>query len=449
MSAPHPPILQVITRLIRGGAQTLVLEIASHLVRRGWPCEIATGPETGAEGSLHEEARARGLKVHVLPDLVRREHLWHDPRAVLALYRLIRCGRFRVVHTHTSKAGFVGRLAARLAGVPAIVHSSHGHIFESGAKIPGVSGRRVAMSVFYRLERVGSLLGHRLLTLTDRERYDLLKLRIARPERTVSFPNAIDVGRFTAAQGRSASVRSELGIAPDTFVCGIVGRLAGEKGHATLLRAFARVRTTRPDAICLIVGDGPERPALEALCTELGLGASSPPARAGEPPVPPGTPPMPSGAPPVPSGAPPVPSDATGWHGPLAVRASRGEAVRFLGLRDDIPALLGAMDLFVLSSTYEGFGLVILEAMAARRPVVATRVGGVPELVRDGVTGLLVPPDDPAAMAAAIESLAADPERRFALAAAGHAYVVAHHDLPVMIDRMEGMYRDLLGVRGT
>lgn len=393
----RPPVLQVITRLIRGGAQTLVLDIASHLVRRGWPCEIATGPETGAEGSLHEEARARGLKVHILPDLIRREHPWHDVRAVLALYRLIRCGRFRVVHTHTSKAGFVGRLAARIAGVPAIVHSSHGHIFESGAKIPGVSGRRVMMSVFYRLERVGSLLGHRLLTLTDRERYDLLKLKIARAERTVSFPNAIDVLRFVEAQGRAAGVRQSLGIPPEAFVCGIVGRLAGEKGHATLLRAFARLLAGRPGSVCLVVGDGPERSALSALCAELGL----------------------------------------------------GESVRFLGIREDIAGLLGAMDVFVLASTYEGFGLVILEAMAARKAVVATRVGGVPELVTDGATGLLVPPDDPVAMAAAIESLAADPERRGALAAAGHAYVVAHHDLSVMIDRMERTYGELLGGHGT
>jgi glycosyltransferase involved in cell wall biosynthesis len=195
-----------------------------------------------------------------------------------------------------------------------------------------------------------------------------------------------------AARGDRADVRAELGVAPDAALIGAVGRLTADKGgQDVLIRAVGRVRETCPQVRLVMVGDGPLRPGLEQLTAQLGL---------------------------------------TG-------------TVIFTGLRSDVPRLLGALDVFVLPSEREALPVAVLEAMAAGLPLVATRVGGIPEVVEDGATGFLVPPGDVAAMHCVLERLTGDPALAARLGAAGQAHVQAHFTVQQMVRQVERLYDQL------
>ncbi|HET7080131.1 MAG TPA: glycosyltransferase [Chloroflexia bacterium] len=203
--------------------------------------------------------------------------------------------------------------------------------------------------------------------------------------------NGVDMDKF-AARGDRADVRAELGVAPDAALIGAVGRLTADKGgQDVLIRVVGRVRETCPQVRLVMVGDGPLRPGLEQLTAQLGL---------------------------------------TG-------------TVIFTGLRSDVPRLLGALDVFVLPSEREALPVAVLEAMAAGLPLVATRVGGIPEVVEDGATGFLVPPGDVAAMHCVLERLTGDPALAARLGAAGQAHVQAHFTVQQMVRQVERLYDQL------
>ncbi len=382
-------VLHVITRLIRGGAPRVVLGLCSGLAARGHEVHLATGTETGSEGSLLEEARSCGLPVHEVPELVREPSPAADLGALWRLAGLVRAGRFDVVHTHTSKAGALGRLAA--AGCAAIVHSPHGHIFDPQAKIPGVHGHPLRMRLFYAVERLASLATDRIVTLTELERQELIALGIAHPARCVAIHDAVDPGRVQDLAAAYATTRAAFGMAEGAPLVVSVGRLAMEKGHAYLLDALAGLDGVQ----LLVVGDGPERAALEMRARSLGL----------------------------------------------------DRRVRFLGVREDALSILALADACALPSLYEGFGIVVLEAMALGVPVVASRAGGLPEVIRDGETGLLVPPADPAALAAALRRVVLDRALSRRIADKARDAVRLSYDLPKMIDRVESLYDRVLAER--
>lgn len=389
-------VLHIITRLIRGGAPRVVLGLCTGLAERGHEVHVATGTETGSEGSLLDEARSSGLPVHEVPELVREPRPAADLGALWHLAGIVRAGRFDVVHTHTSKAGAIGRLAAwpgRLAGPggAAIVHSPHGHIFDPQAKIPGVHGHPLRMRLFYAVERLASLATDRIVTLTELERQELIALAIARPSRCVAIHDAVDPGRVRDLAAAHATTRAAFGMAEGAPLVVTVGRLAMEKGHAFLLDALAGLDGVQ----LLVVGDGPERSALETRARSLGL----------------------------------------------------DRRVRFLGVREDALSVLSLADACALPSLYEGFGIVVLEAMALGVPVVASRAGGLPEVIRDGETGLLVPPADPAALAAALRSVLLDRAQSRRIADKARDAVRLSYDLPRMIDRVESLYHQVLAER--
>jgi len=207
--------------------------------------------------------------------------------------------------------------------------------------------------------------------------------------RIVQIPDALDPQRIVAARGREAT-REALGVQPDQFLLLSVAQLMHRKGIDVLLRAVAKLRD--PDLVCAVAGDGPERAALTTLAAELSL----------------------------------------------------GDTVRFLGRRSDVGDLLAACDLFVLPSRAEGLGVAALEALGAARPVVASRVGGLAELLADGSVGLLVPPGDADALAQAIARLRAEPELRARLAAAGPARVDRGYRCEQYVDRHVDVYRAVL-----
>lgn len=212
------------------------------------------------------------------------------------------------------------------------------------------------------------------------------------PARALSVVyNGVDMTQF-APQAERAATRAELGLADDAVVIGSVGRLSADKGGQDgLIRAVAQVRETHPQVRLIFVGDGPLRINLEALVFERGL----------------------------------------------------SDVVRFTGQRADVARLLGAFDIFVLPSLREALPIAIIEAMAVRLPVVAARIGGIPEVVEDGLTGCLVPPGDEAALAAVLERLVADPAWAARLGAAGQARVQARFTVEQMVRRVEHLYDEL------
>lgn len=373
----------VITRLSRGGA----MENTLHTVRLAHPERYEAGLITGTVGkneiAMEDQAAKAGVSLIRIPELVRHPAPWNDWRAYRALVRLFREKRYHIVHTHTSKAGFLGRMAAAKAGVPIVVHTPHGHIFDGYFPKP--------VTWFYtQLERLAARHTDRFIALTHRGIAEHVQQRIGRPDQWLAIFSGIDITPFDQAHELRSPARKALGIQPSDILIGAVGRLEPVKGFTYFVEAAHAVAYAEPRARFLVAGDG-------SLTKELQQQAL-----------------------------------------PL------GDRIRFLGLRDDVPALMAAMDIFVLPSVNEGMGRVVLEAGAAGVPVVAARVGGVPDVVADGVTGLLTPPRDAAALARAIVELARDPKRRAAMGAAGRDFVVPAYSIETMVKEIEALYERLV-----
>ena len=354
-SAPsdgRPPVLvhRVIARLNVGGPAQHVVHLARGLDATGRVrTRLVAGGVGETEGDMTWYARERGVDVTLLPELSREPRPAADLRALSALVRLFRRERPAVVHTHTAKAGTLGRLAAILAGVPVRVHTFHGHVLGGDYFSPRVT--RAYLEVERQLARGTS----RLVVLTEAQRREMAEeLRVAPPERFAVVPLGLELERFAGLDRAAArrEARHELGLGADEAVVGIVGRLVPIKRHELLLDALASLnaRPGAPAVRCLVVGSGEREAELRAYAASRGL----------------------------------------------------GEAVRWLGWRSDLPPLYAAMDALALTSRDEGTPVAVLEALAAGTPVVARSVGGVPEVLRGGRLGTLVDADDPAGFATAL-----------------------------------------------
>jgi glycosyltransferase involved in cell wall biosynthesis len=409
MNASREPIriLHVITRMVKGGAQENTLSNVLGLAGPGWESSLATGPAVGPEGSLEPECLAAGVRMLRVPELVRELSPMDDLRALRRLETLCRKERPHIVHTHTSKAGILGRIAARRAGVPLVVHTPHGHVFhsyESGLKT----------RLFVEAERYCARSADRLVALTENERREHLELRVGGAERWTVIHSGVDFSPFEAARGQRAPVRRELGIENNATVIGTVGRLVPIKGQRYLIEAFAALTAARPELHLLLVGDGELREELTSLAVSLGLAV-----RAHDEPS------MPHA-----DGAP-----------------GRG-TVHFVGLRRDVPRLMAAMDVFTLPSLNEGMGRVLVEAMAMELPCVASRVSGIPDVVAEGATGLLVPPREPGELAGALGTLLDDPARAREMGVRGRQRVVPEFGVVRMLEKLDTLYRELLAAKG-
>jgi glycosyltransferase involved in cell wall biosynthesis len=349
--ARRPRILLLITLAETGGAQTYVAGLLPALVG---PFDVVVGAH--GDGPLREAALAAGARFVGLRHVRRDLHPVHDVLGTLELIGMMRRVRPDIVHANSSKAGLLGRSAAAVAGVPIRIFTAHGWAFKAYSGAP---------SALYRwADRLMEPLTTVTICVSEGERAAGLAARTCRAARTVVIPTAVEAG----AAPRAAQERPVPRIA-------FVGRLAPPKDPVTLVRALAAV-SGAPFTAALI-GDGPDRPAVEAEIRAAGL----------------------------------------------------GDVVELMGERRDVPELLADADVFVLSSRSEGAPLSLLEAMAAGLPVVASAVGGTPEIVDDGTTGLLVPPGDPGALARALESLLTDPERRARMGTAGWERVQARFGL--------------------
>lgn len=385
MGAREIRILHVITRLDRGGSALSTLQTAAGLSPR-FRQRLVYGRTR--EFPRLDPGILQRLDLVELPQLVREPAPVKDLVALVQLYRLIRGSRVDLVHTHTSKAGILGRLAARLAGVPHIVHTPHGHYF-----VGGYAGRALT-HLFVRLERWAARFTDRIVGLTEQEIRDHVARGIGRPEQFVVIPSGIALPEFGATADAPA-LRAALGLPASATVVGAVGRLEPIKGHRYLLEAVGRLAPRCPDLHVALVGDG-------ELLAELRHDAE----RAG-----------------------------------LASRA------HFLGWREDVATLLHAFDLFALPSLNEGQGRALVEAMAAGLPIVASAAGGIPEVLAGGAAGLLVPPADAGALARAIETLLADPALRARLGAAARERA-GRYTVEASLRTLEALYDELLGFGG-
>ena len=383
-AGPRPiRVLHVITRMIVGGAQENTMLSCALIDRERYPSELVTGIETGSEGSLHDECRRRGVVVHREPSLVReiRPHL-----DLLALQRLV--GFFRrhrpdIVHTHSSKAGILGRIAARWAGVPRIVHTAHGWSFTRGQP-PHV--RRL----YVELERMCARRCDLIVVVANTDREEALAHGLGVPAQYRLIRSGIEIGVYRDIATTRAEARARIGVPADAFVVGCVGRLSPQKAPLDLVAAFSQMASTRRNAHLVLVGDGPLRAEVLA---------------------------------------------AVG-------RARLGGRVHLPGMRRDVPELLPAFDVLALSSRWEGLPRVFPEAMAAGLPIVATRVDGATEAILDGITGFLVDLGDERAMAARLSDLAGDPARARAMGAAGRDRV-DEFSAERMVRQLEEAYRAL------
>ena len=389
MNGTHPiRVLHVCT--IPLTARTFVAPIARHLGAHGYDVAVACSGEEAMDGpGLSADRDLVGCPLYPLP-IPRTIRPLQDLRAIWRLYRLIRSLRPHIVHTQTSKAGVVGRLAARLAGTPIVIHTAHAFPFH-----PYQSA--LVHQVYVLIERWAARLADLIMVDTESVRADGLRHRIVRdPATLVIVPMGIDLKKFSPLAEGPANLRKTLGFQPRDLVVGTVARLVPDKGLECFMRMAASIRAARPDVRFLIVGDGPLRKDLEGLAEALGI---------------------------------------------------RPDVV-FTGLRTDVPDLMGAMDLFVLPTLREGFGVVFAEAMAMGRAVVGSRIGPVAEVVEDGVTGYLVPPDAPEEFAGRALELLSDEAKRRAFGEAGRRRVEKLFAEERMCETIERRYRLLLEAKG-
>ena len=376
-------MLHVITRLVVGGAQENTLLTVRHLDRRRYDVALVSGPSVGPEGSLEAEVPCDVPFVRV-PELVRPPQPPKDVVALWKLYRLMRRGGYHIVHTHTTKAGLLGRVAARLARVPVVVHTPHGHAFHGYLN-------RVASEALRRVEAALASWTDAIVCLTEAERSDHLRLGVGRPQQFEVVHSGVDLGRFRSPPPDPEAKRRELGLPAAARVVGCVARLAPVKGVQYLLEAVPRIRASVPEVVVVFVGDGELRPQLERRAQELGVDG----------------------------------------------------VVRFLGLRRDVHEIVPLFEVAVQPSLNEGMGKAAVEAMAAGKPVVASAVSGLQDVVRPGRNGVLVPPGDPDALSRAVVDLLrdADRARRLGEAACRDA---DSYGVEAMVARLEALYERLL-----
>jgi len=385
--SPNPRIrvIHLITRLIVGGAQENTMFTAFLLDKSRYHVEVISGPQTGSEGSLIGEVRARSIPLTIFPDMLRQINPFHDFLCLLKLTRFIRQGKYTIIHTHSSKAGILGRLAARLAGAPTIIHTVHGWSFHEHM-------HPVVRYTYIFLERWIARFTDTIIVVAEKDIEKGLKHGIGRPEQYRLIRSAIPLNEFNPERVDRNTVRAELGIPADAPVLGNVGRFSVQKNPLDWVRIAGRVGRVLPECRFLLVGDGPLHPEVKNALTEEGI------------------------------------IDRT----------------ILTGLRRDVPRLMAAMDVFLLTSLWEGLPRVIPQAMAMGLPVVANAVDGSSEAIVPGETGYLCPPGELDKMADFCVELLQNPTRSQEMGKNGKNYASREFDVRQMVAQIDTVYQELL-----
>jgi glycosyltransferase involved in cell wall biosynthesis len=385
-------ILRVIARLNMGGPAIHVASLAAGLETRGYHTTLVAGSLPRGEDSMAFVAERLGVSVVDVPEMQREVALVQDAKSVRRLTQIIRTERPHILHTHTAKAGALARAAALAAGgarPPIIVHTFHGHVMK------GYFGpRRTAF--FRRVERALARHSDVLVAVSPEVRDELVEHGIAPREKFAIVRLGIPLDERLGDETAALDYRTPYGIGPDAFVVGWVGRMTGVKDTGAVLEIVRATRERGVDAVLCMVGDGPDRERLEQLAHDLGIARST----------------------------------------------------FFVGYQTDVAGYYRLFDAFLLPSMNEGTPVSAIEALASGTPVVATRVGGVPDVVREGVDGYLVEAGDTEAAADRLAALARDPGLRRRLGKAGSAHVRERYSVERLVDDVDRLYRSLLAAKG-
>ncbi|MCA9053577.1 MAG: glycosyltransferase family 4 protein [Planctomycetaceae bacterium] len=385
-------VAHVITRLIVGGAQenTLLTVQGQH---HDYQDEVTliTGPGLGPEGSLEGRADELGLDVRVIPELQRAIHPLRDWASYRALVGCLREYRPEIVHTHSSKAGILGRRAAYKLGIPC-VHTIHGAAFHYGQS-------RLAYSAYVAAERIAARWTDQFISVSDDMTAEYLRAGIGGPDRYTTIYSGFDVEPFLHPTVTRDEVRQRLGLQPQDIVVGKIARLFHLKGHEFLLAAAPEIAAASPEVRFLLVGDGVLRESLQAEIRRLGL----------------------------------------------------TDRFVFTGLvpPEQIPELIAAMDIVVHTSQWEGLARVLPQGLIAGKPVVSYDVGGAREVVMPGETGFLLPRDSVRDLALAVSQLAADPQLRDRLGVCGRERFTDQFRHQTMTRRIRDVYAAILQGRSS
>jgi glycosyltransferase involved in cell wall biosynthesis len=387
-----PPIrvLRAITRLNIGGPAIHAILLTEALDDGvGFQSRLVAGTTAAHEGDMLDMAAAHSVTPTMLPALGREISPADDLVALAKMVRLVRQLRPDVVHTHMAKAGTVGRLAAHICGVPLIVHTYHGHVFHSYF---GPTKTRV----FVAIERALGLATDRIIVLGEGQRDEIASYGVAPPSKLEPIRLGLELRQFLDAETERGKLRRELGLEDETPIVGIVARLVAIKAHEVFFEAAREVLRSEPRAHFVVIGDGERRAELGALVEQFGIGSS----------------------------------------------------VTFLGWRRDMRRVYADLDVVALTSRNEGSPVALIEGLASARPVVSTAVGGVPEVVIDGVTGLTAPSGNSRAVAGAIVRLLREPALAKQLGAAGRRHVYPRYDSSRLVDDVRTLYLRELALRG-
>ena len=382
-------IALVITRLDKGGSCDVVLTLFERFIADGYDVRLIYGLTRDYPDNFSAISQKYGNKIIYLPALRREISLFWDLIVLSKLSKLIKEGKFDLVHTHTSKAGFIGRLAAKICRVKIIVHTPHGHVFYSYFG-------KFKTAFFIKLEKWAAKFTDRIITLTGLGRDEHVRLGIAEAGKFLPVYCGIDLTRFLSCQVDVEAERKRWQIAKDDLVVGMVSRLVPIKGVEYFIRAIPEIKKEMPRVKFLIVGDGPLKEGLEKLAENLGV----------------------------------------------------GREIIFTGNRNDIPDFMAIFDVYVLTSLNEGLGRTLIEAMASGKCAVATRVGGVAEIVIDGETGILVEPKDPLGLKKAIVKLLTNKDLRDKMGNKAKERAKAFFGVDTMIEKTEKLYQELAGLKG-
>lgn len=374
-------IVYIITNPIYGGAMKVVLSTVEKLNKEKFIAFIITGGKCISDEDLSSEIKNKGVDLILIPELVRNIRPLKDFIAFIKLYYFIKKLRPDIVHTHTLKAGILARPAAKLAGVPIIIHTPHGSIFKP------LYINRITIFCLIIIKRFISRLSNRIITICEDEEDDYLSLRIAEKKKFIRISNGIDLNEFTNIKVQPQEIKKELGIPYSAKVIGNVSRLSKEKGHLFLLKAFQSINNVYPDTVLLLAGEGKLEKTIKQEAVKLGI----------------------------------------------------NENLILTGLRKDVPEILSIIDVFAHPSLCDSFPLAIIEAMAAGKPIVATRTGGTAEIIDDNETGILIEPYDAQSLSNAIISLLGNEMRRKELAQ--KARIKAQHfDINKIVRQLENLY---------
>ncbi len=381
-------VLHVITRLDKGGSAENTFLTLKGMDRTRYDVALISGSIEDPTQDRRQQIQEMGIKHFFIPELVRNISFIKDCKALFKLYCFLRKEKYEIVHTHTSKAGLLGRIAAKLAGTPIVIHTPHGHVFF------GYFGP-MRTNFFIRLEKIASLITDKIIALTNREKKDTIAFKVAKEDKLTVIHSGIELDKFTQSSTQDIRLlKNNLGIQEKALIVGTAGRLVPIKGPEYLIKAAEKILQIHKNIFFLFAGDGYLKEDLAALAQDLGIEKN----------------------------------------------------ILFLGWKDNAAEIISLYDIFVLPSLNEGMGRVLVEAMALGKPIVASNIGGIPDLIFHGKNGFLVPPQKPDELAQYIQFLLEDKNIRKMMGQEGKE-LAQHFSAEQMVQKIESLYNHLLEMK--